>query len=123
MANGLKIRGLYGDVDRVSVQSTEQDSHLLTRRRWNFLPAKWTEVSMSRDELVVLKCNDGAAVIDIKHLGGVHGDLLVDESGERRHRVRDGEVVRIRLERNRAVFLKCQDMRYPLGRPGQTVLA
>src|SRR6185312_704115 len=69
MANGIRIRGLDGDVDRVSVQSTEQDSHLLTRRRWKFLPVKWTDVSIGRDELIVLKCNDGTAVIEVKHLG------------------------------------------------------
>lgn len=122
MANGLRIRGLEGDVDRVSVQSTEQDSYLLTRRRWKFLPAKWTEVSIGRDELIVLKCNDGSSVIEVKHLGGPHGDLIVDERGERRHRLRDGQVLKLHLRRNQAVFLKSQDIRYPLGRPGQSML-
>lgn len=121
MANGIRIRGVEGDVDRVSVQSSEQDSHLLTRRRWKFLPAKWTEVSVSRDELVVLKCNDGAAVIELKHLGGQHGDLVLDVQGDRR-RLRDGQVVRVRLERNRGVCLHTQDLRYPLARPGQSML-
>lgn len=122
MANGLKIRGIDQDTDRVSVQSTGQDSHLLSRRRWAFLPARWTQVSIGRDELVVLKCNEGTAVVELKHLGGPHGDLLVDEKGERRHRLRDGQVLRLALERNRAVFLQTQDMRHPLGRPGQSLL-
>ncbi|MGH7144769.1 MAG: hypothetical protein ACREJ2_11675 [Planctomycetota bacterium] len=122
MANGVRIRGINQDTDRVSVQSTEQDTHLLTRRRWRFLPAKWTDVSIGRDELIVLKCNDGTAVIELKHLGGPHGDLVVDERGERRHRVRDGQVLRITLERNKAVFLKTQAMRYPFGSPGRAML-
>lgn len=122
MANGLRIRGIDQDTDRVSVQSSEQDSHLLARRRWRFLPAKWTEVSIGRDELIVLKCNEGTAVIEIKSLGGAHGDLLIDERGERRHRLREGQVLRLTLERNKAVFLKTSEMLYPLKRPGQTVL-
>lgn len=122
MANGIRIRGIDQDTDRVSVQSTEQDSHLLSRRKWRFLRPKWTEVSIGRDELVVLKCNDGTAVVELKHIGGQHGDLIVDESGERRHRLRDGQVLKLRLERNRAVFLKTQDMCYPMRQPGQSVL-
>ncbi len=121
MSNGLRIRGIDADADRVSVQSSEQDSHLITRRRWSFLPAKWTDVSIGRDELIVLKCNDGDAVIEIKHVGGPHGDLMLDEGGERRSRLREGQVQRVLLERNKAVFLRCQDLRYPT-RPGMTTL-
>lgn len=121
MANGLKLRGLTGDVDRVSVQSSESPSHLLTRRRWKMLPAKWTEVSIGRDELAVLKCNDGEAVLELKSLGGAHGELIVDLGDERRLRMKEGQTVRLELPRNRAVFLRCQDLRYPRG-PGQTFI-
>lgn len=118
MANGLKIRGLTGDVDRVSVQSSDQSSHLLTRRRWSFMPASWTEYSLGRDELVVLKCNEGEAWVDLKHLGGPHGDLMVDMGDDRRARVREGCTLRVHLARSRAVFLRTQEMRYPRG-PGE----
>ncbi len=116
MANGIKLRGLVGDVDRVSVQSSEDSSYLMTRRRFNFLPAQWSQVSIARDELKVLKCNDGTAVVEIKHLGGPHGDLLLDYGGERRYRIRDGQVLRVQLERNKAVFLRCQDLQFSKSR-------
>lgn len=112
-SNGLRIRGLAGDVDRVSVQSSESPSHLLTRRRWSFLPAKWTEVHLARDELMVLKCNDGEAVLEVKHCGGPHGAVTVDLGDDRRVRFREGQVLRLHMLRNRGVILRTEELRYP----------
>jgi hypothetical protein len=112
---GLKLRGLDQDADRVSVQSSEQSSHLLTRRRFSCLPVKWTEVWIAPEELMILKCNGGTTAIDIKHIGGTSGALLIDEGGERRRRLQEGQVVRLVLERDRAVFLKTQQWKAPRG--------
>jgi hypothetical protein len=112
MPTGLKIRGIDGDTDRVSVQSSEQPTHLLTRRRWAFLKAKWTEVSVGRDELMVLKCNHGETVIELKHVGGPDGALVIDDFGT--HSIlREGSVLRLVLRRDRAVFLRTQAFREP----------
>jgi hypothetical protein len=110
--SGFKVRGLDADTDRVSVQSSAQPTHLLTRRRWPLLPAKWTTIEISRDELIVLKCNHGAASIELKHLGGPHGDLVIDDNGQFT-RLREGSVMRLHLNRDRAVFVKTQAYQVP----------
>jgi hypothetical protein len=112
MPTGLKIRGIDGDTDRVSVQSSEQPTHLLTRRRWAFLKAKWTEVSIGRDELMVLKCNHGETVVELKSLGGPDGALVIDDFG-RRSALHEGSVMRLRLMPDRAVFIRTQAAREP----------
>ncbi len=120
--NGFKVQGVAGDIDRVSVQSTEQSSHLLVRRRWKFTPARWTEIELARDELMVLKCNDGEAVVRIKSLGGPFGRLRIDARPWRISALAEGSVETIRLERNRAVFLTTSAQRHPArGTAGLTV--
>lgn len=109
---GFKLRGLDADTDRVSVQSSAQPTHLLTRRKWALLPAKWTIIEMQRDELVVVKCNRGAASIELKHLGGPHGDLIIDDGGEFKQ-LREGSVLRLHLQPDRAVFVKTQAYQVP----------
>jgi hypothetical protein len=110
--NGLKIRGVSGDVDKVAVQSSEQSSHLLTRRRWSFLPLKWTEVTLLRDEVMALTCNDGEAVVELKNLGGPHGEIIFDDAG-RRVAIREGSVERLHLKRNQAVVVHTRSLRHP----------
>lgn len=111
--NGFKVQGVAGDVDRVSVQSTGQSSHLLTRRRWKFGPALWTEIELARDELMVLMCNDGEAVIRIKALGGPWGRLRVDARPQKIAKLADGSVETFHLTPNRAIFLSTSEQRHP----------
>lgn len=112
---GFKVRGLDADTDRISIQSTAQSTHLLTRRRFPCLPAKWTTIEMGRDELIVIKCNHGSASIEIKHLGGPHGELVIDLGGDMR-RIREGSVTRVDLRRDYAIFVKTQAYQVPRGR-------
>ena len=105
MTTGFRVRGLEADTDRISIQSDERPSHLLTRRKFPCLPAKWTTVEMSTGELVVIKCNRGNATIEVKHLGGPDGDLVLDDCGALT-RVAAGSVVRMRLRENSAVMVR-----------------
>jgi hypothetical protein len=109
--NGLRLRGFDADTDRVSVQSSECGSYLLTRRRFSFLPAKWTEITCGKDELLVLKCNHGATEIELESLGGPFGDLILDRDRVR-SRIRRGERVRISLSPDRAVFVHTAALRH-----------
>lgn len=109
---GFKVRGLEADTDRISVQSSEQQTHLLTRRKWPMLPAKWTTIEISRDELIVLKCNHGSASLELKHLGGPHGDLVIDDFGHFT-RLKAGSVLRLHLHVDRAIFVRTQSYQAP----------
>lgn len=115
---GFKIRGLDADTDRISVQSSAQSSHLLTRRKFPCLPAKWTTVEMGRDELVVLKCNHGTASVELKHLGGPHGALRIDEGGQHRQLL-EGSTLRLTLRADYAVFLTTRAYQVPRSRGAQ----
>ena len=110
--NAVKIRGVSGDVDKISVQSSERPSHLLTRRRWKFLPLKWTTVEIIRDEIMVLCCNDGEAVVELKNLGGPHGEIIFDDAG-RRVPIREGSIERLHLKRNMAVVVHTRSLQHP----------
>jgi hypothetical protein len=113
--NGFKVRGLDADTDRVSIQSTHQQTHLLTRRKFPLLPAKWTLIEIERDELIVIKCNRGNAEIEIKHLGGPHGALVLDQ--QRQHtKIRAESRTRVQLKCDEAVFLHTEAVRHPLRR-------
>lgn len=110
--NGLRIRGLSGDVDRVSVQSSEQSSHLLTGRRWRFLPMKWTEVTLRRDEMMALCCNHGEALVELKNMGGPHGEILFNDAG-RRVVIAEGSSEKLHLKPDTAVMVHCRNLHYP----------
>ena len=110
--NGLRLRGFSADTDRVSVQSTECGSFLLTRRKFSFLPARWTEVKCAKDELLVIKCNRGSTEIELEAMGGPFGDLIVDRDRVRR-RLRAGERLRLVLEGDRAVFVHTAALKHP----------
>jgi len=112
MTTGFRVRGLEADTDRISIQSDARASHLLTRRKFPCLPAKWTTIEMDAGELVVIKCNRGAATIEVKHLGGPDGDLVLDDSG-RITRISSGSVVRLRLRPDCAVMVRTASWREP----------
>jgi hypothetical protein len=115
---GFKVRGLDADTDRVSIQSTAQRTHLLTRRRFPCLPAKWTTIEIDRDELIVIKCNHGTTDIEIKHLGGPHGALHIDEGGGRGQHLKEGGVAKVHLQVDHAIFVRTQTFRPPKGKGG-----
>jgi hypothetical protein len=110
--NGVKVRGFTQDADRVSVQSSEHGSFLLTRRKFPFLPVKWTEINCDRNELLVLKCNGAATVIELESLGGKFGDLIIDQD-HCRQRLKRGARLRLELKPNEAVFVHTASLIHP----------
>lgn len=122
--NGLRIRGFTADTDRVSVQSTEHGSFLLTRRKFSFLPARWTEVSCGRNELLVLKCNQGSTTVELRSDGGPYGDFIVDRGDQvQRTRLKRGERLIVELEANKAVFVHTACLKHPWHRDGNVSLS
>jgi hypothetical protein len=83
MANGIRIRGLSGDVSNVSVQSNVNRTWALLGKKWAGLRWKVHELSLQRDELLVLKCQGSHCVLELEALGNEHGDTIVQEDVSR----------------------------------------
>lgn len=117
--NGFRIRGLNQDSNRVSIQSNVQDTWMLTRRKFAGLINKWYDVAMTRDEIIVIKCQDGAsfAEIEIEPLGDRAGVMIAQSSRRSTKSLRVNEVYQFTLEPGEALVLRSQNIVYPTG-PG-----
>lgn len=116
-SNGFKIRGLNPDSDRVSIQSNVATTWMLTYKRFNLHP--WQEVGMTRDELIIIKCQDGVATaeIEIEPLGDRAGTMIAQSSRKAAKTLRVGVKYRWALEPGEALTLRSQNIVHPKG-PG-----
>lgn len=110
--NGFRIRGLNQASNRVSVQSSHQDTFMLTRRKWGGLPPKWHEVGQAQNELIVIKCQDGAesAEIELEALGDKVGTLIVDSSRRGAKSLRVGRPHVFVLQPGESLILRSEHM-------------
>lgn len=117
--NGFRIRGLNQASNRVAIQSSAQPTFMLTRRKFNVLAPKWHEVGQHRNELIVIKCQDGAdsAEIEIEALGDQAGTLIADSSRRGAKTLRVGRPIVFVLEPGEALVMKSVNIQYPTG-PG-----
>lgn len=118
MANAIKIRGVSGGVDAISVQSSVNTTFALLGRKWHGLSFKQHELSIQRDELVVLKCQGSDAVIELDSLGTDHGSTIAHGPATPTIYLRKGQRQRFTLRNGQALCLRTADMRYPLNRMG-----
>lgn len=112
MANGIRIRGLSGDVSNVSVQSNVNRTWALLGKKWAGLRWKIHEVALQRDELLVLKCQGGSCVLELEGTGDEHGDTIVQEDVTRR-RLGVGRPVRYELHQGQALALTTATIKHP----------
>ena len=119
-SNGFRIRGLNQAANRVSVQSNVQSTWMLTRRRFGGLFPKWHDVGMNRDELIVIKCQDGAdsAEIELEPLGEKVGTIIADSSRRGARTMRVGQRYVWVLEPGEALVLRGAMIVHPVG-PGR----
>lgn len=117
--NGFRIRGLNPASNRVSIQSSHQDTFMLTRRKWAGLVNKWHEVGQAQNELIVIKCQDGAdsAEIELEALGDKVGTLIVDSSRRGARSLRVGTKQVFVLQPGEALVLRGEHIKHPTG-PG-----
>jgi hypothetical protein len=110
--NGFRIRGLNGASNRVSVQSSHQQTFMLTRRKFAGLLPKWHEVGQAQNELIVIKCQDGAdsAEIELEALGDKVGALIVDSSRKSAKSLRVGRPQVFTLEPGESLILRSEHM-------------
>lgn len=120
MTNGIRIRGLSGDVSNVSVQSSVVRSWALLGKKWAGLRWKTHEVSMERDEVCVLKCQGGSCALELEALGGPHGDIVVQEDVSR-IRLRRGERREFKLHQGVSLVLTCTAIVHPLHKHGPII--
>lgn len=113
MANAIRIRGLSGDVSSVSIQSSVHKTWGLLGKKWAGLRYRTHEVFLARDELVVLKCHGGSAVLSIEATRNDHGETIAHGDCPTLRLRTDRRSERILLRQGQAVCLKTTDAQYP----------
>ena len=113
--NGFKLRGLNQACNRVSVQSNVQTTWMLGRCADG--TPQWHDIGMTRDELIVIKCQDGAesAEIELKPLGDRAGTLIADLSRHAARTLRVGQRYVFVLEPGEALVLRGAMIVHPVG--------
>lgn len=111
--NGFKLRGLNADCDRVAVQSSEQTTWQLGRKRGGLGMIQWHEVAIQQNEIMVLRAYGGAPSIEIKPLGDKAGVLIIQPARGRTRAVRVGTREVIELDRDESCVIRCEWIQYP----------
>lgn len=116
-SNAFRIRGINQAANRVSVQSSVQDTFMLTRRKFAGLLPKWHDVTMSRDELVVIKCQDGAdfAEVEIEITSDKAGTFIARSSRGSSTSMGAGDKKVFTLQPGEALVLQGENIRHPTG--------
>lgn len=120
MSNGVRIRGLSGDVSNVSVQSNITRTWALLGKKWAGLRWKSHDVGMERDELLVLKCQGGACCLEIEGLGGEHGSIIIQEDVSRMRLMR-GQRRQFSLHQGMSLVLTTEKIVHPLHKHGPII--
>lgn len=122
--NGFKIRGLNQDANRVSIQSNVQSTWQLTYKKIGRKEPPYNEVGMAKNELIVIKCQDGAgyAVIEIVPLGDAVGTLIAESSRKDTKTLRVGSKYQFELDPGETRILRTSTIVHPQG-PGAGLAA
>lgn len=117
--NGFKLRGLNQAFNRVSIKSNVQTTWNPTYKSIGAKKPKEHEVAMTRDELIIMKCEDGSehAVIEIIPLGDAAGTMIVESSRKETKTLRVGGKYRWELDPGEALVCRTSAIMHPNG-PG-----
>jgi len=115
--NGFRLRGLNADCDRLAVQSSEQTTWLLGRRRGGLGAIQWHEVGIAQNELIVLRPYGGCPTLEIQALGDQAGLLIIEQSRGPTRSLRVGSRRVIELDRDESCIIRCEWIHHPRG-PG-----
>lgn len=111
--NGFKIRGLNADCDRVAVQSSEQTTWLLGRKRGGLGLIQWHEVAIQQNEVMVLRAYGGAPSMEICPLGDKAGLLVIQPARGATRALRVGQKKVIELDQDESCVVRCEWIQYP----------
>jgi len=120
MSNGVRIRGLSGDVSNVSVQSSVTSTWALLGKKWAGLRWRTHDVSLERDEVMVLKCQGGDCRLELEGLGGPFGSIVVQEDVSR-VRLRRGQRLAFGLHQGVSLVLTTEKIVHPLQKHGPII--
>lgn len=112
--NGFKLRGLNQHFNRVSVKSNVQTTWSPDYKSQGG-KTKTYEIGMLRDELIILKCEDGAehAELEIVPLGDGAGTMIAESSRGATKTLRVGSKYRWQLKPGEALICRCSRIVYP----------
>lgn len=111
--NGFRIRGINADCDRLAVQSSEQTTWLLGRKRGGLGRAQWHEVAIGANELVVLRPYGGCPEFEIQALGDGAGILNVHAVRQFERKLRSGSKMIVTLGQDEACVIRSEWMQHP----------
>jgi hypothetical protein len=120
MANGVRIRGVSGDVSNVSVQSSVNRTWALLGRKWAGLRWKVHDLALQRDEVLVLKCQGGACVLELTSTGNEHGDTIAQEDVSR-IRLHPAQARQFTLRQGQSLVLTTPSIQHPWRRIGPII--
>jgi hypothetical protein len=112
-SNGFRLRGLNADCDRLAVQSSEQTTWLLGRKRGGLGMIQWHEVGILQNELIVMRAYGGSPAFEIEPLGDKVGLLILQLSRGPTFSVRVGCKRRVELDRDESCVIRCEWIEYP----------
>ncbi len=112
-SNGFRIRGLNADCDRLAVQSSEQTTWLLGRKRGGKGVAPWHDVAIGQHELIVLRAYGGCPTFEIRAEGDKAGILILQQSRGATRSLRVGGKRVIELDRDESLVIRCEWIEYP----------
>jgi len=111
--NGFRIRGLNSDCDRLAVQSSEQTTWLLGRKRGGLGRPQWREVAIGQNELIVLRPYGGCPEFEIEALGDSAGILNVNAVRSFERHLRAGSKMVVTLGRDEACVIRSEWISHP----------
>lgn len=111
--NGFKVRGLNADCDRLAVQSSEQTTWLLGRKRGGLGLIQWHEVAISQHELIVFRPYGGSPSFEVVALGDKAGLLVIQQARGPTRSLRVGSRYTVELDRDESCTVRCEWIVYP----------
>lgn len=113
--NGFKLRALNQDCNRVAVKSSVATTWMMTYKDRVLSMPKEFDVAMDKNEIVVLKCEDGAghAAIEIRPLGDNVGTIIAQSSRKGIKTLRVGEKYRFELDPGESLVIRGSRIIHP----------
>ena len=115
--NGIKIRALNQDCNRIAVKSSVQTSWNLPYKAFRFSKPAESEVGIAKDELLVIAFQDGSgeAVCEIEPLGDKAGTLIAQSSRNATRTLRVGSRYRYALQPGESIIMRSANIVYADG--------
>lgn len=111
--NGFKLRGLNADCDRLAVQSSEQTTWLLGRKRGGLGTPQWHDVAIAKNEVIVLRPYGGSPTVEIRAEGDRAGILVLEQARGPTRSLRVGQRRVVELGLDESLVIRCEWIEHP----------